>query len=270
MAPARRERPRAQVPLVEGIVVGVPRDAGAELAPHDRYPDLVADDGAHRPPPLQSGRPLGSGRLGRRRWHVGGYLTGGCLPGGCRCPPEADGGRTEASRGLPEDGRCLPRIGRPPPRRDRRLTRRHWHLTRRDWRLAGSNGRLTRINWHPTRSNWYLAGVGRHRSSSSWYLARVRRATWRQRPGQGMRRWCRCHADWCQAGRCQAGRCHAGRQHGARRNVRPPQRDRFRCRLRRPPPFSGRVLAAIGWQTSLLRRSGVRWVAPTTGNPSVT
>src|ERR1700743_3128449 len=67
VAAAPGQRPGAQGPLAERGTAGVPPDAAAELAPEDRRPELIADDGAHGPPPPHGRQPPERRRLRGRR-----------------------------------------------------------------------------------------------------------------------------------------------------------------------------------------------------------
>lgn len=116
VAPAGRERPATQVAIAERLAARVPRDAVVELAPQSRCPDVIADDGAHRPPPSHD-RQGRWGRWGRRR----------------RCR-----------------GRWDPRLGvEPPSRRQRRRVALPREAVRREVRPPQRDGFCRRLRWLP-------------------------------------------------------------------------------------------------------------------------
>ena len=72
-APAGTDRAGAGVGFAERCRIGIPADARAHLAPHDRHPQLITDHSSHRGPGRASGRGWGSGP---------GQDSGGSGPGG--------------------------------------------------------------------------------------------------------------------------------------------------------------------------------------------
>src|SRR5580693_4354301 len=57
-APADADRAGAHVTFAERGRIGMPGDAGAHLAPHDRHPELITDQGPHRGPGVTLGWPV--------------------------------------------------------------------------------------------------------------------------------------------------------------------------------------------------------------------
>ena len=123
-APAGADRAGPGVGLAERCRIGMPGDARAHLAPHDRYPQLITDHSPHRNP--GTGSSLGL--------HAGGGLGAG------RGPRPGSGQRPEPRLGPPR-GRG-PRQGHRPERGLPTRDRQRWPLRRGHCRAARLRHRL--------------------------------------------------------------------------------------------------------------------------------
>src|SRR5271165_7200873 len=97
-APAGTDRAGAGVGFAERCRIGIPADARAHLAPHDRHPQLITDHSPHRRPGRASRRGPGSGPAGTARVAV---LAGAAVAAGAA-------GATGPARA---PGRALPAAG---------------------------------------------------------------------------------------------------------------------------------------------------------------
>src|SRR5215475_14058271 len=128
-SPPGRERAGPDVGLTKRCRVGVVRDALCQLAPHDRYPELVANYSSLRGAGTWSSAVAGGNRSGHRRkspgwrggersgWHgrrrSGGYGWGSDLPHWlaiARCPVA---GRAAAGPGVAVTGVAVPGVAVP-------------------------------------------------------------------------------------------------------------------------------------------------------------
>src|SRR5271157_3386463 len=97
-APAGTDRAGAGVGFAERCRIGIPADARAHLAPHDRHPQLITDHSPHRRPGRASRRGPGSGPAGTAGAAV---LAGAAVAAGAA-------GATGPARA---SGRALPAAG---------------------------------------------------------------------------------------------------------------------------------------------------------------
>ena len=136
-APAGIDRAGAGVGFAERCRIGMPADARAHLAPHDRHPQLITDHSPRRGPGRASGRGWGSGP---------GRDSGGSGPGG--------GGGRGWSNG-PGEGFWPGTAGSWP---GAAMTGRHGVARAGSWHGADIAGRLgvARASWHA------IAIAGRH------------------------------------------------------------------------------------------------------------
>src|SRR5271166_2027771 len=157
-APAGTDRAGAGVGFAERCRIGIPADARAHLAPHDRHPQLITDHSPHRSPGRASRRGSGSGPS---------RDSGGSGPGG----DSGSGGRGWSNG--PGEG--------------------FWPGTAGSWPGAAMAGRhsVARVGWHGAdiagrlgvaRASWHaiaIAIAGRHG---------VARATGARASGPGLAR----------------------------------------------------------------------------------